>query len=180
MKNEKRERRVEVRFSNEEYDDLKKRVEQTSFKNNSDFLRSSVYIVDLVRQALKNNGIDFYKDSEIYNKIDKFREKKKLEKICRRKNKKHVTVPQIDPKLLNQVIRSGNNLNQIAYNINKAVKYNEQIDAYEILSHLLEIENQNKEIIELMKVSKYQNSIKKGEVTEIEEEEEISDDSRIY
>ena len=182
---QKRENRLEIRLSDFELACLKDRVEKTRFKNNSDYLRASIFIADLVRQELKNKNIDFYSENEIYDKIDSLREQRQLEKITRKKNKKHVTVPQIDPKLLNQVVRVGNNLNQIAYNVNKAVHYNEKVDAHEILSHLLEIENQNKEIIELMKVSKYQNHIEiREEHTYIEEENNNeggeSNDSRIY
>ena len=181
MTKEKRENRVEIRLSDFELACLKDRVEKTSFKNISDFLRASIFLVDVIRQTLKSGNLNVNSDEDIYNKIDSLREQRQLEKITRKKNKKHVTVPQIDPKLLSQIIRSGNNLNQIAYSVNKAIRYNEKVDAYEILSHLLEIENQNKEIIELMKVSKYQN-VKKEEYIKIKEEEEegISDDSRIY
>lgn len=180
MVKEKRDKRIPILMTKTEYDDLEKRVEATSFKNKSDYLRASIYLPDLIRQTLKDDNIDFYKDSELYNKIDDFREQRNLEKISRRKSKKHITVPQVDPKLLNQIIRSGNNLNQIAYSLNKAIRYNDKVDVYEILSHLLEIENQNKEIIELMKISKYQNKNEKH-IEEVETEEGGNDnDSRIY
>ena len=183
MTKEKRDKRIPILMTKTEYDDLQKRVEATSFKNKSDYLRASIYLPDLVRQTLKIHNIDFCKDSDLYNKIDDFREQKNLEKIRRRKSKKHVVVPQVDPKILNQVVRAGNNLNQVAYSLNKAVIYNDKIDAYEILTKLLEIENQNKEIIELMKVSRYQNPIKE-EYTYIEEDNNNEggerDDSRIY
>ena len=179
---EKRENRVEIRLSDFELACLKDRVEKTSFKNNSDFLRASIFLVDIIRQTLKSDNSNISSDKEIYDKIDSFREQRQLERIVRRKNKRHVVVPQVDPKILNQVIRSGNNLNQIAYSVNKAVHYDTKISAYEILEKLLEIENQNKEIIELIKVSKYQNTIKKEEPIEAteEKEEEVSNDSRIY
>ena len=177
---QKRENRLEIRLSDFELACLKDRVEKTRFKNNSDYLRASIFIADLVRQELKNKNIDFYSENEIYDKIDSLREQRQLEKITRKKNKKHITVPQVDPKLLNQIVRSGNNLNQVSYNVNKAVRYNEKIDAYEILSHLLEIENQNKEIIELMKVSKYQNPKEENIEKNYNNEEDEENDSRIY
>ncbi|WP_414499520.1 hypothetical protein [Zymobacter sp. IVIA_12111.31 C1] len=182
MAKEKRENRLEIRLSDFELACLRDRVKKTKFKNNSDYIRATIFIADLVRQELKNRDIDFYSEEEIYNKIDRFREQRQLEKIARKQNKKHVTVPQIDPKLLNQIIRTGNNLNQIAYSVNKAIRYNEKIDAYEILSHLLEIENQNKEIIELMKVSKYQKTKNERPIEEENDNSEggESDDSRIY
>ena len=180
MIKEKRDKRIPILMTQKEYSDLEKRVEATSFKNKSDYLRASIYLPDLLRQTLKSNNIDFYKDSDLYNKIDDFREQKQLEKIRRRKSKKHVTVPQIDPKLLNQIVRAGNNLNQIAYSVNKAIRYNDKIDAYEILTKLLEIENQNKEIIELMKVSKYQNAKEETIEENYNNEEGEEDDSRIY
>lgn len=181
MTKEKRDKRIPILMTQTEYNDLEKRVQATSFKNKSDYLRASIYLPDLIRQTLKDDNIGFYKDSDLYNKIDDFREQRHLEKISRRKSKKHVTVPQIDPKILNQVVRVGNNLNQIAYSLNKAVRYNDKVDAYEILTKLLEIENQNKKIIELIKVSKYQNTIKEKptKIEEVEEEGE-QNDSRIY
>ena len=181
MAKEKRDKRIPILMTKTEYNDLEKRVEATLFKNKSDYLRASIYLPDLLRQTLKSNNIDFYKDYDLYNKIEDFRELKNLEKIRRRQNRKHVTVPQIDPKLLNQIVRVGNNLNQIAYSVNKAIRYNDKIDVYEILTKLLEIENQNKEIIELMKVSRYQNKNEEPIDIEVKTEEEGNDnDSRIY
>ena len=177
---QRRENRLEIRLSDFELACLKDRVEKTSFKNISDFLRASIFLVDVIRQTLKSGNSNVSSDEDIYNKIDSLREQRQLEKITRKKNKKHVTVPQIDPKLLNQVVRVGNNLNQIAYNVNKAVHYNEKVDAHEILSHLLEIENQNKEIIELMKVSKYQNPKEENIEENYNNEEDEENDSRIY
>ena len=180
MTKEKRDKRVPIMMSQKEYDDLEKRVEATSFKNKSDYLRASIYLIDFMRHILKKRGIEFCEDNEMYKQIEDYRKKRGLDNIKRRSNKKHVTVPQIDPKLLNQIIRSGNNLNQISYSVNKAIRYNDKVSAYEILEKLLEIENQNKEIIELMKVSKYQNQKKEDIEENYNNEEDEENDSRIY